>query len=138
MPRPSYGVEAGRGITRNGERILTILRVGGISPTEADDLARLIARLLDEHAAREAAPDVVLVPLTREQVALLADAVDCRVYERAPDHAHRSSGAVIDPRLDPDYDEDEPMSDEDREICDFLDEHDHVTTILSAYLPKES
>jgi hypothetical protein len=62
-----------------------------------------------------------LYALTEEQVDLLKAAIDSYEYHEAPEHAVRNSGYIVDPTLLPNYDEDEPLSDEDQEVVDFLE-----------------
>lgn len=101
--------------------------------------ARLESLSVDYAALAPPPADVAHVPLTHEQLRMLLDAVDSHVYERAPEHAHRNSGHVMDPRLDPDFDEDQDLlSDDDQQTADFLDAHDTVENVLRAYLPKET
>jgi hypothetical protein len=65
--KPSFSVEAGRIITKNGKDYVRIAREDAhdndfsfgslfysISPTEADELTHLIAKLLNEHFAKNA------------------------------------------------------------------------------------
>ena len=49
---PRWGVEAGRGITKNGERFITITK-DSAAPVEAYALTRKIARLLNQSCKRK-------------------------------------------------------------------------------------
>lgn len=45
--RARWGIEAGRGITLDGNRVATVQRSDNTSPTDADELTRTIVRLLN-------------------------------------------------------------------------------------------
>jgi hypothetical protein len=71
-----------------------------------------------------------LVPLTGDQIRLLRSAIDSHLYETAGNNGWPvNSGYVLDPRLDRLASEG-PLSDDEVEICEALDEHDKLDGVL--------
>ncbi len=77
-----------------------------------------------------------LVPLTGDQVRLLRSAIDSHLYEQATNNGWPvNSGFVLDPRLDFDRTHtarkaQAPLTEEEAEIVEALDEHDKLDALL--------